>query len=164
MLNYEEIKNLSADDVQILNALLPMTKKAQEIEDMIKSVYTFHIGEKAIEVFCNSMPIKKVVLTYNGVVKFDENAEKFEIKCDARTIFEYMRADFLRKNGFVKKHVVIGNSLMFEEDEDASVLMQNVDAKEDEEIIKMAIKYKFLLNFIEETDRRYKLATVEARR
>ena len=100
--NFETIKGLSVRDVITLDMLVPMAKRAEEIEKLIKETYVFHIGEKKIEVWHDEYNHED--LTYDGVWQAIYLHQQYYVNCTADKIFELMKAEFLITSGFCEEY------------------------------------------------------------
>ena len=163
MLSIEAIMNMTAEDVQLFNALSPMVNSAIEFEKIIKNCYTFRIGEKEKVVIGNEDSSKRVVLTHEGIAKFYENNKlEFEIECEFKTIFELLKANYLFDNGFVKPCITKGNPVEVEKNKKDSDESNYSEA--DREIVKKANQYSRFLEFLVKSDNTLKMEITEARR
>ena len=102
MFDYESIKNLTEEDVLILNGLIALAKKAEEAAEIVKATYLFHIGEEKIEVWSDQY--NHEYLTCDGVWLARYLHQTYDVECTKQSIFDYMKAEFLIENGFVKEY------------------------------------------------------------
>lgn len=98
MFDYDNIKELSPKVVMVLQALAPLAEQAEEAEKQIRATYLFHIGEDKIEVWCDEH--NHEYLTHDGVWQARYLHQAYDVKCDAETIFEYLKAEYLIQKGY----------------------------------------------------------------
>lgn len=101
MINYDAIKEMTPDDIPVMSDLLFLAEKAKKAEEQIRETYLFHIGEENIVVWHDGENNRES-LTYNGVWQLRHLSRRFDVKCTAASIFEFMKADYLVRNGYVK--------------------------------------------------------------
>ncbi len=105
MFRYDEFKNLSLDQVTIINDLKPLVEQAEKAEKIIKETFLFHIGEDKIEVWSDECNCEYI--THDGIWQARYLNQSYDIECNAKTIFEFLKADYLVQNGFVRKGFVM---------------------------------------------------------
>lgn len=103
MLTYTDIINLSLKDVYVLNALLPIAEEAKNAETLIKSTYSFGVGEEKIEIWHDS--VNHEFVTRDGVWQARYLHQTYDVNCTAEEIFEYMKADFLINNSYAPEAI-----------------------------------------------------------
>lgn len=107
MFAFKNSKDLTKSDIRILEEIASLSAKAQDAEKQIKKTYLFHIGEDKICIWGYNCDGNCEYLTFDGVWQGRYNNQSYDIVCSAENIFEYMKADYLVKNGYVDK--VCGN-------------------------------------------------------
>ena len=113
-------------------ALRSLAMKALEYEHAIRKVYSFHIGEGEIEVFRSEDTHNYEYLTYEGIWKMRHSGAYLNVTCDAKHLYDFMKADYLYNNGILEATDSTGIS----QEERVSV-------------------YGYLKRFLEDTMRKY---------
>lgn len=104
MFDYSIIKTLTPKDVLILNELYTLAKQAEEAEKQIKAKYLFRVGEDKIEVWhCD---YNTEYLTHDGIWQARYLHQSYDVECTAETIFEYMKANYMVKQGYAEEYSV----------------------------------------------------------
>ena len=116
MFDYESIKKIGPKDIMIINSLLPLAKQAIEAEKLIRETYLFHIGETKITVWTDQNNWEYI--TRDGVWQARYLNQEYDVECTAEVIFDYAKADYLVKNGYVKE---CENSYFTEEGKKAEI-------------------------------------------
>ena len=104
MFDLEKIMELTADDLLIVNGLQEVAREAKEHSDLIYKAYehAFGIGQKKVVIWedgCNAEYI-----THEGVWQARYLHQKYDVKVDFDTIFDFYRAEWLIKEGYVKEY------------------------------------------------------------
>lgn len=101
MFDYDNIMEFSPKTIWVLQALAPLADQAEETAKQIRETYLFHIGEENIEIWSDKQ--NHEYLTRDGVWQARYLHQSYDVKCDAETIFEYLKAEYLIKNGYVSQ-------------------------------------------------------------
>lgn len=103
MFEYENIKEMSKNDVLIMQELATLVSQAEEAEKQIKKAYLFRIGEDVITVWSDEHNHENI--THDGIWQARYLHQTYDVKCTAEEIFEYMKANFLIEKGYAKDYV-----------------------------------------------------------
>ena len=104
MVDMEKVMGLNANEIIIVNGLLPVAKEAKEHSELIYKVYhNFGIGEDRIEVWHDRDWNNFEYLTHSGVWQARYLHQTYDVSVDADSIFDYYRAEWLVDNGFAKE-------------------------------------------------------------
>lgn len=100
MIDVKAMCKISREELMKLSELYSLAQEATEADILIHNVWTFKIGEKAINILRNE-EYSMYLSQGNGdlLVKMS-SGEIFNIKCNQEDIFEYFRAEFLINNGY----------------------------------------------------------------
>lgn len=101
MFDMEKIKNLTADEIIIVNGLVDAAREAKEAAKLIRDTYSFGIGEERITIWKDQYNAE--YLTHEGVWQARYLHQTYDIKCSEDEIFKYFIAEYLIKNGFAKE-------------------------------------------------------------
>ena len=105
MFDMEKILNLNADEILIVNGLQSVAEEAKEHAALIRKTYhNFGIGEDVIEVWHDRDRYNFEYLTHAGVWQARYLHQTYDVRVDADSIFDYYRAEWLVKNGYVNEH------------------------------------------------------------
>ena len=115
-MDYQTINGMTAEDVCILNGLLPLAEEARKAEEVIRAAYLFHIGEDIIEVWRDDY--NSEFITHDGTWQARYLHQTYDVRCTAEEIFKYLKADFLIVNGFANESI---NGHMTKEGEMAQI-------------------------------------------
>ena len=101
MFDLEKIMELTADELLIANGLQEVAREAKQHVTLIHKAYehAFGIGERKILIWndeCNAEYI-----THEGVWQARYLHQKYDVKVDLSTIFDFYRAEWLIKEGYV---------------------------------------------------------------
>ena len=103
MFDTNKIMGLTADEVIIINGLQKVAVEAKVDAKKIAQTYKFGIGQNVIEVWHDRDLNNFEYLTHEGVWQARYLHQKYDVKVDADTIFDYYRAQWLIENGFAKE-------------------------------------------------------------
>ncbi len=99
MVSYDALKNLTDEDIAMLGELRQILEEAEGAEELIKYTWLFKAGEKEVMVWKDDEEGVREFVSYDGNWRRDVAGWGCVIvKCDAATIFEYFKAEFLFKN------------------------------------------------------------------
>ena len=94
MIDWEKIKDITPDEVIIINELQKLAAEAKEAAKLIRATYRcFGIGEEKITVWKDYHNTE--YLTYTGVWQARYLHQTYDVECSAEGIFEYFKAEFL---------------------------------------------------------------------
>lgn len=97
MIDFEKIRSMTPAEVKLVAVMDTMLKHAEEIVDMIKSAYTFKMGEDSIKVADDGN--NKEFLTHSGVWQARYLHQKYDVEIDAEKIMQMQLAAYAVKNG-----------------------------------------------------------------
>lgn len=119
MFDMEKIKNLTADEIIIVNGLADVAKEAKEAAKLIPCVYTFPMNKNKIRLWgdgCN-----EEYITHDGVWQARYLHQEYDIKCTEDEIFDYLKAEYLVSKGFVQEFSSNSDYTYTEEGEKAHI-------------------------------------------
>ena len=101
MFDVNKIMSLNADEILIANGLREVAEEAKADSELIyKTYHCFGIGEERIEVWRDKDANNFEYLTHDGVWEARYLHQKYDVKVDKDTIFDYYKAEWLIKNGY----------------------------------------------------------------
>lgn len=97
-----DITNMKVDDILMLNGLVGVAKEAKEAADIISKAYSkgFGIKEDKIEVWRDRDSNNFEYLTHDGIWQARYLHQSYDVDCTADGIFDYLKAEYLIKNGY----------------------------------------------------------------
>lgn len=99
MVTYDALKSLTEQDIAMFGEIRPILNEAEETERLINDTWLFRAGEKEVMVWKDDEEGVREFVSYDGNWRRDVSGWGCNIvKCDAATIFEYFKAEFLFKN------------------------------------------------------------------
>ena len=102
MYNIEKIKDLTADEVTIVNDLMSVVNEASEAAELIRKTYhDFEIFQNQIEVWSDPQKKEHEYLTRDGVWYSIKSSEKFGVICSKEKIFQLFETEYLVSRGFI---------------------------------------------------------------
>lgn len=99
MINYEDVIQMSPNDLIALGLLEPLAKKAKLYADIIQQTYLFHANEDKIVIFDDNN--NREYFTHTGIWQARYLNQSYDVACDAATIFQHMAAHCLITNNLV---------------------------------------------------------------
>lgn len=100
MISYYAFKELEKEDANRIGDIHAILEEAEEFEKLIKSNWCINSKDGSAVVWKNRGMGATEYLTYDGVWHKDISGEgKYvTVDCNAATIFEYLKAEYLLKN------------------------------------------------------------------
>jgi len=103
-LNYETLKSLTSEQVILLNKLAPLVEEAKRMQRIVDNSFCFHTRQNQIVVLQESNSHHEY-LTHDGVWKYRYDGKEYQIKTDAESLFENLKAECLLENDLIPRIV-----------------------------------------------------------
>ena len=99
MMNMEKLMKMSAEELEVINGLIPVAKEAAEAAEIIRKTYRFAIGEESIVVWSDEY--NKELLTHAGVWQARYLHQTYDVQCTKEEIFRHYKAMWLIDKGYM---------------------------------------------------------------
>ncbi len=99
MFNYEQITKMTPDEIKMISEMIPIANAAKKAVEMIKEVYTFHIGEETKKIWGDAH--NSEFITHKGEWQARYLHQSYDVKIDEKTVFDYFAAQHICQEGLL---------------------------------------------------------------